>query len=147
MFLSNDDLKLAYGVDLQIGKYFVDRDVPKQNSYWEKRHLYIVPQPGYIFIPIYIDLAYRNGPEKELLLNDEYILLMEKIMNSAARQEKEKIPMQIHIDECIGFAKEVNVNSVFLDELVSYFGNTKGLNRLGLGSPFPALTRADAFLF
>ncbi|WP_336516885.1 hypothetical protein [Pollutibacter soli] len=147
MFLSNDDLKLAYGVDLQIGKYFVDREVPKQNSYWEKRHLYIVPQPGYIFVPIYVDLVFRIGIRKELLLSDDYVLLMERIMDSAARQEKEKIPMHIHIEECISYASKVSVNTMFLDELNKYFNNTKGINRLGFGSPFPALTRADAFLF
>lgn len=147
MFLSNDDLKLAYGVDLQIGKYFVDRVVPRQNSYWEKRHLYIVPQPGYVFIPIYVDLAFRIGIEKVRLLSDEYVLLMEKIMDSAARQEKENIPMQAHIEECTSFTREVSVNPEFLDELVNYFSNTTGLNRFGFGSPFPALTRADAFLF
>lgn len=147
MFLSNDDLKLAYGVDLQIGKYFVDRIVPRQNSYWEKRHLYIVPQPGYVFIPIYVDLAFRIGIEKDRLLSDAYVSLMEKIMDSAARQEKENIPMQTHIDECISFAREASINPAFLDELINYFSNPTGLNRLGLGSPFPALTRADAFLF
>ena len=33
MFLTKDDLKLAYGIDIQIAKQFVDREVPPGKLY------------------------------------------------------------------------------------------------------------------
>ena len=35
MFTSKDDLKLGYGVDMEIGKFLIDRKVPLENLYWK----------------------------------------------------------------------------------------------------------------
>lgn len=61
MFLSADELKLAYGVDLRIGKVYVDRKVPVGNAYWEGRRLYMPPVTGFLFMPIFSDLCRRCG--------------------------------------------------------------------------------------
>ena len=106
MFLSADDLKLAYGVDMQIARCYVDRKVPHQNAYWEKRHLYIPPVIGYYFMPIFSDLAFRVGVPKSELLSDAFLVLAERILDSAARLEKKYISWVEHVDECLAMAAE-----------------------------------------
>ena len=46
MFTSKDDLKLGYGVDMEIGKFLTDRKVPEENLYWKNTLLYISTMPG-----------------------------------------------------------------------------------------------------
>jgi hypothetical protein len=147
MFLSKDDLKLSYGVDLEIGKFLVDRRVPPANAYWKKKHLYMNPQPGYVFIPIYTDLAFRIGIPKNALLAEEYLLLMEQIMDSAARQEIENIPMQDHISECIELSRRSCKNERFLKNLNGFFNGEPVNSGIMYGTPFPSLNRAHAYLF
>lgn len=147
MFLSKDDLKLSYGVDLEIGKYLVDRRVPPDNAYWQKKHLYMNPQPGYVFIPIYTDLAFRIGIPKKELLSEDYLLLMEQVMDSAARQEIENIAMKDHISECIELSRQHCKNERFLNHLVSFFNGMPVNTGITYGTAFPSLNRAHAYLF
>ncbi len=147
MFLSKDDLKLSYGVDLEIGKFFVDRRVPANNAYWQKKHLYMNPQPGYVFIPIYTDLAYRIGIPKQELLSEKYLILMEQVMDSAARQEIHGIPMKEHIQECIELSRQHCNNERFLNSLIGFFKEEKTNTGIVYGTPFPSLNRAHAYLF
>lgn len=147
MFLSCDDLKLAYGVDMEIGRFYVDRKVPADNFYWKKRHLYIPPVPGYYFMPIFSDLAYRSGIEKSLILSEDFIGLAEQILDSAGRLEQKDISWEEHINECIQFAEIKLANKGFLEDLKSYFAGNKEKASVPLGTPYPSLNRADAYLF
>ena len=72
MFLSKHDLKLAYGVDLQIASAFVDRAIPINNLYWKNREIYIPSAPGYFFMPIFTDLLFRCGADKGFLLGNDF---------------------------------------------------------------------------
>lgn len=78
MFLTKDDLKLSYGVDLQIGKTMIERSVPTDNLYWKNRKIYIPGAPGYMFIPIYADMLRRSGVLLTELLSDAFIQISEK---------------------------------------------------------------------
>ena len=79
MFTSKDDLKLGYGVDMEIGKFLTDRKVPEDNLYWKNRLLYIIPMPGYLFIPLYMDIQFRLGLPKAELLSEQHLQLLELI--------------------------------------------------------------------
>lgn len=147
MFLSCDDLKLAYGVNMDIGRFYVDRKIPLDNLYWEKRHLYIPSVPGYYFMPIFADLAYRCGVPKDQILSETHIQLAEKILDSAARLEKNTINWSQHIQECIELTKTCSINNGFLQDLSHYFSGQKEKATITLGTPYPSLNRADAYLF
>jgi hypothetical protein len=147
MFLTCDDLKLAYGVDMEIGRFYVDRKVPVNNAYWKKRHLYIPPVPGFFFKPIFSDLAFRAGIGKSILLSEDFIQLAEKILDSAGRLEQKDISWDEHINECVQFAELKLANRDFLEDLKSYFAGNKENASVPLGTPYPSLNRADAYLF
>lgn len=147
MFTSKDDLKLSYGIDMEIGKFFVDRKIPADNLYWKGRYLYITPMPGYLFIPLYADLQLRLGLSKQNILSEEHALFMEKIMHSIAKQEFEKLSMQQHIEECIAITKPVCKNPVLLNELIAYFDGKNIQNGISFGTPLKALNRVDSYLF
>ena len=147
MFISKDDLKLSYGVDMEIGKYIVDRKVPEGNQYWKKRLLYIVPMPGYLFIPLYTDIEYRLGLPKSELLSDGHFNLLEAILHSAAKYEFGELNLEQHIQECVDLTTPVSKNPELLNDLQLYFAGKKEKATLALGTPFSALNRADAYLF
>jgi hypothetical protein len=147
MFLSKEDLKLGYGVDLEIGKFLVDRKVPVGNLYWKKRLLYLLPMPGYIFIPLFTDIEFRLGLPKSELLSEEHFQLVESILHSAATLEFTSMSFEEHIRECVELTRPVCRNPAFLQDLIYYFGSEKEKASIALGTPFKALNRADAYLF
>ncbi len=147
MFTSRDDLKLSYGVDMEIGKFLVDRRVPPDNLYWKNRLLYIIPMPGYLFIPLYMDLQLRLGLPRPELLSEPHLQLMEGILHSAAKLEHKAINFDEHIAECIALTKPCCKNPSFLQDLLYYFSGKKEKAGVALGTPFKSLARADAYLF
>ncbi|MBX2923589.1 MAG: hypothetical protein KF746_15410 [Chitinophagaceae bacterium] len=148
MFTSKEDLKLNYGIDMEIGKFFVDRKIPENNLYWENRYLYITPMPGYLFIPLYTDLQFRLGLSKSELLSEGHIVLMEQIMHSIAKQEFHSIPMEQHVKECIEITKPVCKNVLLLEELTAYFFKGELVKGdISFGSSLKALNRVDTYLF
>jgi len=146
MFLSKDDLKLGFGIDLDIAAHYVDRAVPEGNLYWKGRHLYVNTMPGFIFMPVFTDLLRRCGVRKELLLSAPFIELAEAVMHSAAEQEVEGRSMISHYEECLELARRVSVNPFFLDALDAHFHGRPVPDGLKLGTPFRSLNRADAYL-
>lgn len=147
MFTSKDDLKLEYGVDMEIGKFLIDREVPAGNLYWKNRLLYIVPMPGYLFIPLYMDIQYRLGLSRAELLSEQHLQLLEAILHSAARLESKAIDFEAHIAECIALARPVCKNPSLLQDLIYYFSGEKEKSAVALGTPYRSLSRADAYLF
>ncbi len=147
MFVSDSDLKLTYGVDLEIGKTLVDRKVPVDNLYWKERHLYIPPMIGYLFIPVYMDLQYRLGIPKNVLLAEEHLGFVEAILHSAAKEEFSLITPEEHIQECLQLSKTVSKNGSFLQQLSFYFAGQKEKLQEWPGNHLKALNRGDAYLF
>jgi len=147
MFTSKEDLKLSYGVDIEIGKFFVDRKVPLNNRYWKDRLLYINPMPGYLFIPLYADIELRLGIPKHQLLHEEYILFMENILHSIAKQEFQSLSLEQHVKECIDITRPVCKNKLLLQQLESYFKGECIIDGISFGMPYKALNRVDSYLF
>ncbi len=148
MFLSKHDLKLAYGVDLQIAAAFVDRKVPIQNLYWKSREIYLPSSPGYYFMPIFSDLLFRSGAAKAYLLSDEYFYISENILHSAALLEHEIITWEKHVQEIFNFIIPYIKKPDLFAHLQRYFAEPvlkKGDNSF-LGTDFPSLNRADSYL-
>ena len=79
------------GVNKTIGKFFVDRKPPENNSFWKGRLLYISFGNGFVSIPVYYDILFRIGVPMEILLNEDHILFMEQLMHFAILHEKREI--------------------------------------------------------
>ena len=149
MFLSKDDLKLAYGVDMLIGEAFVNRAVPEENLYWKNRKIYLPGAPGYTFLPIFTDLLLRCGALREQLTEEWLFQLSEAILHSAALLEYQQISWEEHVDEVIDIVAPRVFNLPLFEELKSYARHKipvkSGFARLG--TEFPSLNRADSYLF
>ena len=149
MFLTKDDLKLSYGVDLCVGAKFVDRPVPVNNLYWKNRTIYLPGAPGYIFIPIYFDMLRRSGASLDELLGDSFIQNSESILHSAALHEYEEITWMQHVGQVMDAIKDRVVHKDFFQQLSTYALQEKPskVASLPFGSEFPSLNRADSYLF
>lgn len=148
MFLTKDDLKLSYGVDLTIGKFYVDRQVPKDNLYWKGRSVYVPGASGYIFMPIYSDLLRRSGAEISFLLDELFFSINESILHSAALLEHQQIDWSTHIHQCLQVVTPHVQHLSFFEELKQYLLNNKPIKigKSRLGTEFPSLNRADSYL-
>lgn len=149
MFLSKDDLKLAYGVDMLIGETYVNRQVPPDNLYWQKRKIYIPGAPGYTFIPIFSDLLYRCGADRQQLMGEDFLQLSEAILHSAARLEHKQIDWEAHVNEVVDLVAPHVVDNQLFEALKAYAGRSYPVKKddARLGTAFPSLNRADSYLF
>ena len=148
MFLTKDDLKLSYGVDLTIGKAYIDRPVPQDNLYWKGRTIYVPGASGYIFMPIFADLLRRAGVDIGFLVSEGFFKINEAILHSAALLEHQKIDWVSHVESSIAIV-EPHVQQVELfDELKDYLLSNKPekTKATRFGTPFPSLNRADSYL-
>ncbi len=146
MFLTALTLEIEYGIDAKIAKFFVDREPPADNLYWKDKLLYLRPSPGYIFIPMIVELYYRSGLSLKALLDGFFVETLEDILDQTARQEFGLISEKEMIENCIRLVEARAENKQFLNDLVDYFRNSKG--PLGSCAPaFKALRRGDVFLF
>ncbi len=148
MFLTRDDLKLSYGVDLDIAQVFVDRKVPEENLYWKDRKIYVPGSPGYLFMPIYFDILLRCGVKKDFLLSNDFLKFSESILHSAACLEHQQLDWRGHVDEVISIMLPNVQNKALYQDLKEYLllvpSNAK-TNSI-FGTPFPSLNRADSYL-
>ncbi|MFN5423077.1 MAG: hypothetical protein ACK5AO_07415 [bacterium] len=149
MFLTKDDLKLAYGVDLEIGEVYVNRRVPADNLYWKNRTIYIPGSPGYIFMPIFADVLYRCGADKDIILTDHFIGIAEQILHSAALLEHKQITWQEHVHHVQNMILPVIKNQSLFQELSNYLNQDSPHKLIGssLGTEFSSLNRADSYLY
>jgi hypothetical protein len=149
MFLTRDDLKLSYGVDLAIGDAFINRAVPFDNLYWHNRKIYIPGSPGYYFMPIYADMLFRLGIEKSVLISDNHFKLNELILHEAAMVEHKHCTWIEHAEKLSTIIQPYAVQKELFQELKAYLVQEKPVQQSGtrLGTPFPSLNRADSYLF
>ncbi|MCE3282123.1 MAG: hypothetical protein K0Q66_860 [Chitinophagaceae bacterium] len=146
MFLTANALSIRYGIDDRIAKFFVDRDPPKDNLYWKDKQLYLRPKPGYIFLPLIVDLFYRSGISLEVLLSEAFVHTLEKIGHYAAEEEGGLIDKPAAVRSCrLAVAEQVK-NRELLDEVTNYL-NGRSSYISTLATAFPALHRGDLFLF
>jgi hypothetical protein len=147
MFLTKHDLKLSYGVHLEIGASYVDRKLPAGNLYWKDRTIYLPGAPGYIFMPIFADLLFRAGADLTRLLSDEQLNTAEKILHSAALLEHKQISWTEHIQQASMVQPHASSNFLYAD-LIKYLQGRSVFQAQGfqLGTKFPSLNRADSYL-
>jgi hypothetical protein len=147
MFLTKHDLKLSYGIDLEIAAFHVDRKVPLHNLYWEGRSIYLPGAPGYLFIPLFADLLRRAGVNKLDLLNEQQLQVNEKILHCAALLEHGKISWQQNVAQVMSSVVPHPSSISLYEEIKSYLsGSTRPVKTGRLGTRFPSLNRADTYL-
>jgi hypothetical protein len=148
MFISTRHLVTKYGIDETIARFFVDREPPVDNLYWHGKLLYLRPSlPGYLFIPLIVDLLNKVGINKEALLSEKFVRTMEQVGHISALEEIEKISMAEAIKECADVVKGNVVNQAWLNNVVDYFNSKEGNPFSKLTTPFRSLHRGDMFLF
>jgi len=145
MFLTAHSLVQEFGIDENIAKFFVDREPPKDNLYWKDKLLYIRPQPGYIFLPLIVDLFYKSGIPVNELLSEKFISVLEQIGHYAAQEEFDLITKQEAIEACKKIVSDIS-DHVFLQEVTSYLDDNPNTIST-LTTPFKALHRGDLFLY
>ncbi|WP_207496289.1 hypothetical protein [Aridibaculum aurantiacum] len=146
MFLSTDFLTVHYGVDARIAKYFVDRDPPAGNLYWKDKLLYLRFEPGYIFIPLIVDILFKNGFDRDQLLSSEFINLMEGIGHVSALEETNRITEAEAIAACYDLAVPVCKNEQFLQDVTRLLKGEES-KYTSFKTGFNALHRGDLFLY
>ena len=147
MFVSKGFLNKQYGVDEQIAKFFADREPPKNNLYWHEKYLYLQPTPGYLFMPLAIDLLYKLGIDKERLLSEAFVSCMEQVGHISALEETKQITSDEAIAKCREVALQNCKNEKWLTVVTAYFNQAADNLLSPLATPYKALHRGDMFLF
>jgi hypothetical protein len=145
MFLTADALVYEFGINDKIAKFFVDREPPIDNLYWKDKLLYLRPQPGYIFLPLIVDLFYRLGVSKEEVLSESFISVLEQIGHYSAQEEVGLITKEETVQQCARVVENIS-NEIFLKDVIDYLNGVDNYVSK-LATPFKALHRGDVFLF
>ncbi|HTJ13815.1 MAG TPA: hypothetical protein VL547_17385 [Dinghuibacter sp.] len=144
MFTSIRFLTQQLDIDPDIAKFFVDRDVPKNNRYWKDRHLYVAIGTGFLFIPLVYDILFRLGVDKKALLDEAHIQRMERVLDSAGKVEFDALAGGAHVENCRTVMGGSVLNPWLWTSLERYFREGPAEP---FGHPIPPLNRADTFLF
>jgi len=147
VFISSDFLEINYGTDGKIARFFVDREPPADNLYWKGKLLYLRPAPGYLFIPLIVDLLYKLGVDRQQLLSEEFAATMEQIGHISALEETKQISNEEAIKKCSELVKDSCRNKDWYTNVVDYLTGKDVNFFAGLAVPFKALQRGDLFLF
>ena len=147
MFISAEFLAINYGIDDKIAHFFVDREPPADNLYWKGKLLYLRPAPGYLFIPLIVDLLYRLGIDRQQLLSEEFVTTMEQIGHISALEETGQISAKEAFKKCAELVNDTCKNKDWLNNVINYLDDEKVNFFSYLSAPFKALHRGDVFLF
>ena len=147
VYISVNQLEREMGVDKKIARFFVDRRVPDNNSFWKDRLLYIGFGNGYVSIPVYYDLLHRIGLGRDILLEESHVGFMESLMHYAILQERNEISVPEEMTAIRGLLEKRVSHDGYFQMLNQYLDQPR-LSPLGpFGLDFPSLNRADAFLY
>jgi hypothetical protein len=147
MFISVNQFELEMGVNKTIGRFFVDRKPPENNSFWKGRLLYIGFGNGFVSIPVFYDILHRIGLPMDVLLDEKHIHFMEQLMHFAILQEKNEISKTEEL-KCIRALLKGSIQNQGNYESLSRYLDQAVLKPMdSFGTDFPALNRADVFLY
>ena len=147
MFISVQQFERNMGVNKTIGRFFVDRKLPENNSFWKGRLLYIGFGNGYVSIPVFYDILFRLGLPLEVLLDEQHIQFMEQLMHFAILHEKNEITIAEEL-KCIRALLKNRVQDQHYYDLLNRYLDQPVLKPLGpFGLVHPSLNRADVFLY
>ena len=147
MFISVNQFAREMGVNEKIGRFFVDRKPPENNSFWKGRLLYIGFGNGYVSIPVYYDILHRTGLPVETLLDEKHIHFMEQVMHFAILEERNEISKTEELKCIRALLKDRVHNNSYYDTLNRYLDQPVLKPMDSFGTIYPALNRADVFLF
>ncbi len=147
MFISSSFLEISYGVDDKIARFFVDREPPADNLYWKEKLMYLRPAPGYLFIPLIVDLLYKLGIDRQQLLSEKFVTTMEQVGHISALEETRQLSKEKAINTCAELVKDICTNKDWANHLADYLHSKKANFFDALSAPFKALQRGDLFLF
>jgi hypothetical protein len=147
VFISVNQFEREMGVNKKIGGFFVDRKPPENNSFWKGKLLYIGFGNGYVSIPVFYDILNKIGLSEEVLLGEIHIRFMEELMHFAILQERNEISKSEELKYIRGLLRGRIQHTGYFESLNNYL-NQEILKPLDLfGTPYPALNRADVFLY
>lgn len=147
MFISTSFLEINYGIDGKIARFFVDREPPADNLYWQGKLLYLRPSPGYLFIPLIVDLLYKLGIDSQQLLSEKFAAIIEQVVHISALEETKKISAEEAVKKCEELIKDSCSDKDWYNNLVDYLTGKLPNFFTVLSAPFKALQRGDLFLF
>ena len=147
MFISSTFLEIYYGTDAKIARFFVDREPPADNLYWQGKLLYLRPAPGYLFIPLIVDLLFKLRIDPQQLLSEKFVTTLEQLGHISALEETKQISNAEAINKSAELVKDSCTNKDWYNNLVNYLNGEKDNFFTGLSAPFKALRRGDSFLF
>ncbi len=136
-------LKKDLGIHPDVVDFLCTRQVPEKNAYWSRRKTYLSQSPGYLFIPIHLDLLLRSNVG-ESVLSEAHLLLIEKILHSAACQEAGSITYLQHYEECQKILHEIGIGEEEIRNIeVSLINRPFTL----FPEKYKSLRRANSFLY
>ncbi len=147
MFISVNYLEQQMGVNKTIARFFVDRQPPANNSFWNERLLYIGFGNGFVSIPVFYDILFRLGMPVEILLNESHIQFMEQLMHFAILQERNEISKSEELLQIRNLLRVRIRDQVYYESLTRYLDQDPLKPLDSFGMDFPALNRADVFLY
>ena len=147
MFISVDYFEQQMGVNKTIARFFVDRKPPQDNSFWKGRLLYIGFGNGFVSIPVFYDILFRLGLSVEILLNERHIQFMEQLMHFAILQERNEINKTEELTQVRNLLKGRIQDQAYYESLSRYLNQELLKPMDSFGMDFPALNRADVFLY
>lgn len=103
-------LETDLGIQKNVIEFLCNRQVPRNNEYWKGRKDFISRSPGYLFIPILLDLFLKSNLGVAVL-SELHLLLIEEILHSAARQESGSITYVNHHQECKGILHSIGIST------------------------------------
>jgi hypothetical protein len=100
-------------------------------------------------MPIFSDLLYRCGADRQQLISQDFLQLSESMLHSAALLEYKQLGWEEHIAEVIALVTPRVVDHKLFEELKAYAGKMHPIKTGDerLGTAFPSLNRADSYLF
>lgn len=138
------ELLIYLHIDPRIREALLSRPAPQHNAYWRTRAEYILPSPGYYFIPLFFDLLVKQGVSQNALLDESHLQVMESILDSVARFERNQITLNTHLGNCRAALEEKVVSPDKIRTVEVQLVN-KSFARIPSG--FTALTRGNTFLY
>jgi len=136
-------LKNDLGIDTRVIELLCARQVPEKNAYWRGRKTYLSQSPGYLFIPVYLDLLLKSNVGVSLI-SEGHLLLIEKILHSAACQEAGSITYMQHHEECQNILRQAGIAQEEIRKIEESL-----INRAFTLIPekYKSLRRANSFLY
>jgi hypothetical protein len=101
-------LETNLGIHRSVIEFLCNREAPINNEYWKGRKGFISQSPGYLFIPIFLDL-FQKSNLSTAVLSESHLLLIEKILHSAANQEADRITYFQHHQECRKILHQIGI--------------------------------------